>query len=83
MLEQVKDFNYLGCDLSHNRDEDLQNKSFKFRRICGSMKRNLTNETRKDTQLKLYQVTAAPVLLHGCENWVLSRAGQRELKRLK
>jgi hypothetical protein len=41
--------------------------------MCGTIKRNLINKTRKDTQLKFYKVTAVPVRLYGCENWALNR----------
>jgi hypothetical protein len=45
-IEQVKNFNYLGCDLSSNHDENLQNNLFNFQHICGNIKRTLTKRTR-------------------------------------
>jgi hypothetical protein len=54
-------------------DDDLQNKLHKFQYMCGTIKRNLINKTRKDKQLKFYKVMAVPVLLYGCENWPLNR----------
>jgi hypothetical protein len=54
--EQVKNFRYLGCHFSYNREEDLQKKLFRFEHTCETIKRSLTNKTRKDTQLKLYKV---------------------------
>jgi hypothetical protein len=51
----------------------------------GIIKRTLTNKTRKITQLKFYKLMAAPVLLHGCENWApnKSRRAAGEVKWLK
>jgi hypothetical protein len=37
-IEQVKNFNYLDYDLSHNCNEDLQNKLFKFQHMFGIIK---------------------------------------------
>jgi hypothetical protein len=66
-----------------NRDKDLQNKLFKLQHLCKATKQTLTNKARKDSQLKLYEVMAAPVLLYGCENCLLSRVDKRGLKRIK
>jgi hypothetical protein len=47
--------------------------------MCGTIKRTLTNKTRKDTQLKFYKVMAVPVL-YGCENWALNRVDRRKIE---
>jgi hypothetical protein len=47
--------------------------------MCGTIKRTLTNKTRKDTQLKFYKVMAVPVLLYGCKNWALNRVDRRKI----
>jgi hypothetical protein len=36
--------------------------------------------TKKDTQLKLYTVTVARVLLYGCENWKINKADKRRIE---
>jgi hypothetical protein len=46
--------------------------------MCGTIKRTLINKTRKDIQLKFYKVMAVPVLLYGCENWVLNTVDRRK-----
>jgi hypothetical protein len=38
---------------------------------------NRTNKNRKDTQLKFYKAKVSPVLLCGCENFALNRAGKK------
>jgi hypothetical protein len=40
-LEQVGNFNYLGCDVSYDQDEDVNNKLHKFQNIFGTIRRNL------------------------------------------
>jgi hypothetical protein len=45
--------------------------------MCGTAMRILTNETRKDTQLKFYKVLAAPIPLYWCDYWALNRAEKR------
>jgi hypothetical protein len=78
IIEQVKNFNYLGCDISYNYDDDLQNKLHKFQYMCSTIKRTQIHKTRKDTLLKFYKVMAVPVLLYGYENWALNRVDRRK-----
>jgi hypothetical protein len=34
-------FIYLGCDVTYDQDEDVNNKLHKFQSICGTIRRNL------------------------------------------
>jgi hypothetical protein len=38
VLELVRNFNYLGCEVSNNRDKDVVNKLHQFQGICGAIK---------------------------------------------
>jgi hypothetical protein len=80
IMEHVSHFNYLGCDVSYNYDADLRIKLNKFQYMCGTIKRTLTNKTRKDTQLKFYKVMVVPTLLYGYEIWALNRSGKRKIE---
>jgi hypothetical protein len=71
--EQVKHFNYLGCDITHDQDGDLNRRVQKSRNICGATRRNLNWKTRKETQLEFYKTTAAPTLLYDAEAWVIKK----------
>jgi hypothetical protein len=51
ILEQVKQFNYLGCKLSLDRELDFDKKINRFQSICGTIRKNL-KKTRTDTQIK-------------------------------
>jgi hypothetical protein len=45
ILEQVSHFKYLGSDISYENNKGIDEKVAKFRHICGSVHRNLKNET--------------------------------------
>ena len=58
ILEQVKQFNYLGCELSLDGEQDFNKKKMnRFQGICGTIRKHL-KKTRTDTQMKLYKVVA-------------------------
>jgi hypothetical protein len=69
ITEKVSNFNYLGCNVTHKYDEDLNDKLSKFQNICRVIARTLTNKTRKEPNLKCYKIMAVPVLLYGSERW--------------
>jgi hypothetical protein len=52
IMEQVSNFNYLGCNVTYKCDEDLNDKLSKFLNICGVIARTLKKKTRKETNLK-------------------------------
>lgn len=66
-LEQIRHFNYLGCDISYDGDTDWERKLSAFRSICGTIHRNLKNKTRKDTRMKFYKTVAVPTFLYASE----------------
>jgi len=41
VLEQVSDFNWLGCDISFDYDKIIGNKIIKYRMICGRIRGTL------------------------------------------
>jgi hypothetical protein len=69
ITEKVSNFNYLGCNVTHKYDEDLNDKLSKFQNICGVIARTLNMKTRKETNLKFYKIMTVPVLLYGSETW--------------
>jgi hypothetical protein len=48
-LEQVRHFNYLGCVVTYDQDEDVNNKLHKFQNICGTIRRKF-----KKTQERIH-----------------------------
>ena len=80
ILEQLKLFNYLGCEMSLDRELDFDKKKLKsFQSICGIIRKHL-KKTRTDTQMKCYKVVARPTLLYGSETWVTMK---RDMARLE
>lgn len=80
ILEQVSYFDYLGCNVSYDRDKDIENKLNKFQLICGTINRTLQNKTRKDTKLKFYKIMAVPVLMFGSESWILQERDRSKIQ---
>lgn len=79
IIEQINSFNYLGCNISYMKNEDIQNKINKFSYVCGVIKRSLKS-TRKETKIKFYKVMAVPMLLYGSEFWILTKKEERRIE---
>jgi hypothetical protein len=73
IIEQVTNFNYLGCQLGSNRNHDLQNKLQRLNYLCATIKHTLLNTAQQDTILKFYKVLAVPAFLYGSECWTLTK----------
>jgi hypothetical protein len=79
ILEQFKQFNYLGCELSLDSEPDFDKKINRFQRICDTIRKHL-KKTRTDTQMKFYKVIARPTLLYGSRTRVTTK---RDITRLE
>ena len=80
IIEQVSSFNYLGFNISHNQNDDIDSKLNKFGRMCGTIRRHLRQKTLRCTQLKFYKTMATPMLRDGSENWLLNRKDKRKIE---
>jgi hypothetical protein len=67
ILEQVKKFNYLGCEISLDGEPDFDKKINRFQGLCRTIRKHL-KKTRTDTQIKLYKVVASPSLLYAAKH---------------
>jgi len=47
LLEQVKSFNYLGCELSLESEPDFDRKINRFQGICGTIRKHLKKTVQK------------------------------------
>ena len=79
ILEQVRQFNYLGCEMSLDGEPNFDKKVNRFQGICGTIRKHL-NQTRTDTQMKFYKVVAKPSLLYGSETWVTTKGDMTGLE---
>jgi len=82
ILEEVKQFNYLGCELSSDGEPDFDKKINGFQGISGTIRKHL-KKTRTDTQMKFYKVVARPSLLYGGETWVTTKRDMTGLEAAK
>jgi hypothetical protein len=79
ILEQVRQFNYLGCELSLDSEPDFDKKINRFQGKCGTIRKHL-KKTHTNTQMKFYKVVARPSLLYDSETWVTTK---RDMTRLE
>ena len=56
IIEQVRDFNYLGCNISYYERKEVNNKINKFQRMCGTISRTLKGKTQLSTQTKFCKI---------------------------
>jgi len=75
----MRQFNYLGCELSLDGEPDFDKKINRFQGICGTIRKHL-QKTRTDTQMKFYKVVARQSLLYGSETWVTTKRGMTRLE---
>jgi len=79
ILEQVRQFNYLGCELSFDGEQDFDKKINRIRGICGTIRKHI-KKICTDTQMKFYKDVARPSLLYGSETWATTK---RDMTRLE
>jgi hypothetical protein len=79
----MRHFNYLGCDISYEKDNEVDNKLAKFRNVCGTIHKYLKHKARKDSRLKFYKTIAVPILIYGSEAWALSKRGESKMQSSK
>jgi hypothetical protein len=63
IVEQVRKFNYLCCQMGRNRNLGMQNKLQKLNYMCGTIERSLVGTPRQETIQKF----APQSLLYGSE----------------
>ena len=61
IIEQVRDFNYLGCNMSYCERKEVNNKINKYQRMCGTISKTLERKAQLSTQIKFYKAMAVPV----------------------
>jgi hypothetical protein len=79
IIEQVTDFNYLGCQLGSNRNHDLQNKLQRFNYLYVTIKLALYL-TELNKILKFYEVLSVPAVLYGSKCWTLTKQQLQQIE---
>ena len=70
-IDQVRDFNYLGCNIYYCERKEVNKKVNKFQIMCGTISTALKVRTRLSIQFKFFKVMAVPVLMYGSGKWSL------------
>lgn len=55
---KLLNISYLSCQLSINRNSDMQNKLQRFNNMCGTIKRTVFHKSRQETILKFCKLLA-------------------------
>ena len=72
-LQQVKNFKYLGCEISYEYEQDI------LKKILG-----IPSNTFKPTlvqklpTIKVYNALSLPILLYGIKIWTLRKNGKND-----
>jgi hypothetical protein len=80
VFERVKEFRYLGTTLTNQNSIQEEIKSrLKSGNACYHSVQNLSSSLlSKNTKIKIYRIIILPVVLYGCETWLLTlREGHR------
>jgi hypothetical protein len=78
ILEQVKQFSYLGGELNIDEEPDLKKINI-FQGIRGIIRRNL-KKTRSDTQISFYKVATLSPLLYESETLVTIKREENRIE---
>jgi hypothetical protein len=75
IYKQVNSFNGLGYTVTLTNSKDLETKMNRFNQVSCTIRRALTDKTRKDTQIQLYKAITVPVPVptRGSEIWSMTK----------
>jgi hypothetical protein len=81
IIEKTNSFNYPGCPISHQNEKAVTVKVSIFLQITGIM--NITSESsqvQKQTKLTIYNTSALPTVLYGCETQAVRELDKTRIK---
>jgi len=84
-FERVEEFKYLGTTLHKNSiQEEIKNR-LKSGNVCYHLVQNLLSSRllSKNLKIKMYRTIILPVVLYGCEIWLLILWGKRRHRVLR
>ncbi|KAJ4440460.1 hypothetical protein ANN_08601 [Periplaneta americana] len=72
IIEQIKNFSYLGYQISYEEEKDLNEKIIKFNRAMGIINQMFKPTlVQKHTRTRIYKTLARPILCFGSEAWTI------------
>ena len=82
-FEWVEDFRYLGTNLTHQNSiqEEIRNR-LKSGNACYHSVQNLSSSSllSKNLKVKIHRTIILPLVLYGCETWMLTLREERRLR---
>jgi len=72
IIEQVTDFKYLAYHISEYKS-DLEYKLQTCNKINGTIRRHFVKQTKKETKLRIHNITAKAALKFGSAAWALMK----------
>jgi hypothetical protein len=82
-FERVEEFNYLGTTVTNQNSiqEEIKGR-LKSGNVCYHSVQNLLSSSliSKNLKIKIYRTIILPVVLYGCETWLLTLREERRLK---
>jgi len=82
-LEQVSQFDYLGCSIFYQFSNDVEFKLAKFLQLIGTIKRIVFKKVRTETILKIYNTLVLPTFYMGQKTGIYRPYKDEELKQQK
>lgn len=80
IIEQVKNFSYLGYQISYEEEKDLNEKIIKFNRAMGIINQIFKPTlVQKHTRTRIYKTLARPILCFGSEAWTIRNIDSQRL----
>ncbi|KAJ4448800.1 hypothetical protein ANN_00191, partial [Periplaneta americana] len=80
IIEQVKNFSYLGYQISYEEEKDLNEKIIKFNRAMGVINQIFRPTlVQKHTRTRIYKTLARPILCFGSEAWMIRNIDSQRL----
>ena len=82
IIKQVTDFKYLGYRIAEYKS-DLEDKLQTYNKINCAIRRHFGKQMKKETKLRIHNITAKAALKFGSEVWVLKKREEKRLEAAK
>lgn len=78
VIEQFKEFNYLGCIISPTKEADIQGKQ--INQGCGTVWKSLSGKVNKEALIKLYKAMTVCIGIYASETWTISKKDKQHIQ---
>jgi len=82
IIELVTDFKYLGYRIAEYKS-DLEDKLQTYNKMTEAIRRHFGKQMKKETKLRIHNITAKAALKFGSEAWVLKKREEQRLEAVQ